>query len=150
MRVPDFQALRPYEFLLAQSDGRDRLGAIFERAARASGKPDDVVARAKKMPLRAPLVIVVVAKARASAVVSLFEQQLCAGCTVMAMQMAAVALGYGGIWRSGWPMTDKHVHEELGLQPDDAIVGFLYIGTPAVPSKGNVPSTDPAGHWRLL
>jgi nitroreductase len=149
-RVPDFQSLHPYEFLVAKGEGRVRLGEMMERAARASGRPPEVVARAKKMPLRAPLVIVTVAKARRSEAVSLFEQQLCAGCAVMAMQMAAVAQGFGGIWRSGWPMADRHMHDELGLPPDDRIVGFLYLGTPAAPPKGEMPSTDPAGYWRLL
>jgi nitroreductase len=150
MRVPDFQSLRPYEFLLAKGDGRVRLGEMMQRAARASGRPPEVVERAKKMPLRAPLVIVAVAKARASDVVGLFEQQLCAGCAVMAMQMAAVAQGFGGIWRSGWPMFDPNLPVELGLKADDRIVGFLYLGTPAGPPKTEMPPTDPAGYWRLL
>jgi nitroreductase len=150
MRVPDFQSLHPYEFLLAVGEGRVRLGEMMERAAWASGRPPEVVARAKKMPLRAPLVIVVVARARQSALVELFEQRLSAGCTVMAMQMAAVAQGFGGIWRSGWPMFDPNVSAELGLGADDQIVGFLYLGTPSAPPKTDLPPTDPAGYWRML
>lgn len=130
-RVPDFQRLRPYEFILCEGDGLDRLGAIFERAAIASGQPDDVTARTPRMPHRAPLVVVVVAKHRPSAVVTPFEQHLTAGCAVMAMQMAAQAQGFGGIWKSGWLMTDPTVHRELGLAAEDRIVGFLYLGTPS-------------------
>ena len=48
------------------------------------------------MPRRAPLVVIVVARARKSVVVTLLEQRLTAGCAVMAMQMAAVALGLAG------------------------------------------------------
>jgi nitroreductase len=51
----------------------------------------------------------------------------------MAMQMAAVAQGFGGIWRSGWLMFDRGLHEALGLACEDQIVGFLYLGTPAKP-----------------
>lgn len=75
------------------------------------------------MPLRAPTAIVVVAKARESRIVRLFEPQLTAGGAIMAMQMAAVALGFSGIWRSGWPMFDHHVANGLGLGADDHIVG---------------------------
>jgi len=74
--------------------------------------------------------VTVVARARDSMVLKLLEQQLAAGCAVMAMQMAAVAQGFNGIWRSGWPMFDRGLHEALGLGPDDQIVGFLYLGTP--------------------
>jgi nitroreductase len=39
LRVPDFEGLRPYEFILASGEGLDRLGALFERAAIRAGKP---------------------------------------------------------------------------------------------------------------
>jgi nitroreductase len=136
MRVPDFQGLRPYEFLCASGDGLDRLGVTLEEAAVAAGEPDATVARARRMPLRAPLVVIVVAKRRASDVVSPLEQQLSAGCAVMAMQMAAVAQGFGGVWRSGWCMFNRRLHSALGLDAEDQIVGFLYLGTPrAAPAK---------------
>jgi nitroreductase len=130
LRVPDFQRLRPYAFVLASGEGLDRLGELMAQAARRSQQPDAAVERAKRMPHRAPLVIVVAARARESKVVRYFEQQLSAACAVLAMQMAAVAQGYGGIWRSGWPMFDRGLHAALGLGPDDQIVGFLYLGTP--------------------
>ncbi len=149
LRVPDFQTLRPYEFILAKDEGLDRLGALLQQAAVASDQPPENIERAPKMPRRAPLVIIVVAKARESVVVTLLEQRLTAGCAVMAMQMAAVALGFSGIWRSGWPMFDRGLHEALGLGPDDQIVGFLYVGTPI-----NIPApaapVDPKDYVRWL
>lgn len=143
MRVPDHQRLRPYEFILCQGEGLDRLGAIMERAAIAAGKPADVIARAPRMPHRAPLVVVVAAKHRPSDLVTPLEQHLTAGCAVMAMQMAAQALGFNGVWRSGWFMADPGLHTDLGLGPDDRIVGFLYLGTPSRP-----PSPAPAAPER--
>jgi nitroreductase len=44
----------------------------------------------------------------------------------MAMQMAAQALGFGGIWKSGWFMYDRGLHRDLGLAEQDQIVGFPY------------------------
>jgi nitroreductase len=149
IRVPDFQALRPYEFIVARGDGLQRLGAMMEKAALASGQPEAVVKRAPRMPLRAPLVIVVVARARQSVVVQPIEQHLTAGCAVMAMQMAAVALGFGGIWRSGWPMFDRHLHDLLDLGEQDRIVGFLYLGTP-VQSPSSPDDGDPYRYVRWL
>lgn len=140
LRVPDFLGLRPYRFFVAAGDGRARLGALMQRAAAASGRPPEVVARAARMPLRAPLVIVVAAVHRPHEIVNLFEQQLCAGCAVMAMQMAAVAQGFSGLWRSGWPMFDRNLHAALGLGEKDQIVGFLYLGTAKSPLAAAAPA----------
>lgn len=150
LRVPDFQRLRPYEFILATGDGLDRLGALLESAAMAAGKAPEIVARAQRMPHRAPLVVVVVARWRASSIVSRFEQQLTAGCAVMAMQMAAVAQGFGGVWRSGWPMFDRGLHDALDLGEGDQIVGFLYLGTPFQAPTGPIPAVDANDFSRWL
>jgi nitroreductase len=148
-RAPDFQRLRPYQFILASGSGLDRLGEIMQAAAIASGQTPEVVKRALRMPHRAPLVVVVVARAREHEIVTRFEQQLTAGCAVMAMQMAAVAQGFGGIWRSGWLMFDRGLHEALGLNCEDQIVGFLYLGTPSKPPAA-APQVDAGEHVRWL
>lgn len=66
----------------------------------------------------------------------MFEQRLTAGCAVMAMQMAAVALGFSGVWRSGWPIFDAHLARTLRLAKQDRIVGLLYLGTAARAPNG--------------
>lgn len=148
LRVPDFLRLRPFRFLVASGDGLDRLGAAMHRAALAAGKPDEVTARVPRMPHRAPLVVTVVASPKPHDLVPVFDQHLSAGCTVMAMQMAAQALGYGGVWRSGWLMHDDGFHRQLGLAEGERIVGFLYLGTPKTPPEPP-PAEDPASliHW---
>ena len=150
LRVPDFQRLRPYHFIMAAGAGLDRLGALLAQAATEAGKPSDIVERAKRQPHRAPLVVVVVSQCRPSTIVSRFEQQLSAGCAVMAMQMAAVAQGFSGVWRSGWPMFDRGLHDALGLGPDDQIVGFLYLGTPSRQQVEPPPEVDATSYTRWL
>lgn len=139
-RVPDFQGLRPYRFLLAEGEGRVRLGAMMQRAAQAAGKSEKAIQRAPSLPLRAPLVIVVVASPKPSKVATPLDQLLCAGSTVLTMQLAALALGLGGIWRSGWLMEDPHFFQELGLAPTESLVGFLYLGSvPPDPTPAQEP-----------
>lgn len=148
LRVPDFLRLRPFRFLVASGVGLDRLGEAMHRAALAAGKPDEVVARAPRMPHRAPMVVTVVASPKPSDVVPVFDQHLSAGCTVMAMQMAAQALGFGGVWRSGWLMHDDGFHRELGLAEGERVVGFLYLGSPRQQPEP-APTEDPSSliHW---
>jgi nitroreductase len=149
LRVPDHQRLHPYVFIIASGEGLQRLGAIMQRAAIAAGKPDDVVQRSVRMPSRAPMVIIVAATPRPHDAVPVFDQQLAAGCAVMAMQMAAQALGFGGMWRSGWFMYDRGLHAELGLRDEDQIVGFLYVGTPLreLPPPPDVADADSFVRW---
>jgi nitroreductase len=141
-RGPDHLRLRPYRFIVAAGEGLNRLGAIMQRAAIAAGKPNDVVRRA-------PMVIIVVASPKPHDLVPVFDQQLAAGSTVMTMQMAAQALGFGGIWRSGWFMYDRGLHCDLGLADDEQIVGFLYLGTPqrGLPPVPVVENTDEYIRW---
>lgn len=150
LRVPDFQGLRPYRFFVAAGEGRDRLGALMRQAARKSGQAEDIVERAGRMPKRAPMVVVVAAIHRPHPIVRPLEQQLTAGCAVMAMQMAAITMGYGGIWRSGWPMFDRNLHAALDLANDDQIVGFLYLGTPAPRHADPLVSADAGAVVRYL
>lgn len=68
----------------------------------------------------------------------------------MAMQMAAAALGFAGVWRSGWLMFDRTLHDLLGLDAGDQIVGFLYLGSQAKPHQAPLDSPDPSGVSRWL
>lgn len=101
--------------------------------------------KARNAPFRAPMIIAVVAKCQADHKVPVWEQEMSAGCAVMAMQMAAVAQGFNGIWRTG-PLTGSAaVREGFSCGEHDKIVGFLYLGTPQLKASStiSVPDTTP-------
>lgn len=131
-RAPDHAGLTPWEFIIAEGEGLARLGQIFVDAVKQKGADPDFITKVSNMPLRAPMVITVVAKVQPHPKVPAIEQHLAAGCAVMAMQQAAFAQGLGGIWRTGDLAFDGNVHQALGLTELDQIVGFLYLGTPVV------------------
>ena len=87
--------------------------------------------RARQLPLRAPMVIVCIAKVTEHPKVPGHEQVQSAACVVMAMQQAAFAQGFGGIWRTGSYAQQDFVKQSLDVGEDDEIVGFLYLGTAA-------------------
>ncbi|MCK6262701.1 NAD(P)H nitroreductase [Vibrio sp. ZSDE26] len=141
LRAPDHAALTPWHFVIAQGEGLNKLSSILEQAAINSGSDAAVVEKAKKAPFRAPMVITVIAKITEHEKVPAVEQVISAGCAVQAMQMAAVAQGFQGFWRSGKWMFDATVKQSLGVSDEDEIVGFLYLGTPGcTPMK--VPERD--------
>ncbi len=149
LRAPDHAALTPWEFIVFGGEQREKLGDILAEAARARGDAEDGVEKARNAPLRAPMVITVVAKVKPHDKVPQLEQEISAGCALMAMQMAALALGFNGIWRTGWFAFDRGVHQAMGLDAQDQIVGFLYLGTPQVEVR-KLPERDPAQFVRYF
>ncbi|WP_316675625.1 nitroreductase family protein [uncultured Tolumonas sp.] len=150
MRAPDFQYMRPFRFLVAKGDGLIRLGELFAQSAKVMNKPEQVIERVRKMPLRAPVVITVVATPAVNKHVSAFDQILCASSSVLMMQMAAQSLGFNGIWRSGWLMQSRELHQLFELQDTDQIVGFLYLGTPTESVAAVRPDDSPEPYTQWL
>jgi len=58
-----------------------------------------------------------------------WEQRVSAGCTAFAIELAAEALGYAGVWRTGSYAEDKQLVRDLGGADNEEIVAFLYLGT---------------------
>ncbi|GHA21470.1 NAD(P)H nitroreductase [Oceanisphaera arctica] len=149
LRAPDHAALTPWEFIVFGGEQRKKLGDILAAATEAKGESPETIEKARLAPLRAPMVITVVAKVKPHDKVPQLEQEISAGCALMAMQMAALALGYNGIWRTGWFAFDRNVHQALGLDAQDQIVGFLYLGTAQVEVR-KLPERDPAQFVRYF
>ena len=85
--------------------------------------------KAENAPLRAPLVLVVVCRLSEHPKVPHVEQRLSAGCAAHGILLAAEALGYAGIWRTGDVSFDRAFMNALGLESNEEISGFLYLGT---------------------
>jgi len=63
--------------------------------------------------------------------------------------LAAFAQGLGALWRTGEPAYDDGVKSALGIDPDDQIIGFIYVGTD-LGGAGPRPrraSEEFAQHW---
>lgn len=132
LRAPDHAQLRPWRFLLVEGDARARLGEVLAEAVlRQSGdaKPE-ALDKARRMPLRAPTLVVAIARFTAHPKVPESEQLLAAGCAVHGLLLAAHAQGVGAIWRTGELSHDPQVAGALGLQAHERLLGFIYLGTP--------------------
>lgn len=145
-RAPDHGRLRPWRFILVDGDARIALGEVLADALRVRepGVADAAIAKERAKPLRAPLIVVVAAKLREHRGVPGVEQIVAAGAAAQNILVAAHALGYGAFWRTGAGAYDERVKRALGLAPDDAIVGFVYVGTPN--GAAPVPAPDVDAH----
>jgi nitroreductase len=133
MRAPDHGKLKPWRFILLRGDARKRFGDVMAAAMkrREPEIPANMLEREREKPLRAPLIVVLAAAIQQGHKIPVIEQMLAAGAAAQNIMLAAHALGYGAAWKTGAPAYDDFVKETLGLTPGDAIVGFIYLGTPA-------------------
>ena len=134
LNAPDHGRLHPYRFISIRGDGRQKLSEIFGRAT-LMRDPDVESAYLKKQqdkPLRSPLIVVVVAKLIESPKIPEIEQMLSAGAAAHSVLLASNALGFGSIWLTGANAYDPFVCDELGLEENERIIGFIYIGTPTL------------------
>jgi len=151
VRAPDHGRLRPWRFIIVEGAARAALGGVLADAllAREPGVAEAALAKERAKPLRAPLIVIVAAKLREHRGVPAVEQIVAAGAATQNMLLAAHALGFGGFWRTGAAAYDDRVKRALGLAPEDAIVGFVYLGTPST-APPPLPASDVATlvtHW---
>lgn len=133
--APDHGRLRPWRLVLLENQAKEAFGhvladALITRCRAAGGVPSpDSIERERAKLNRAPLIVVVAALRRQSLRIRWEEQFASAAAAAQNILLAATALGYGSMWRTGDVAYDPTVKWALGLRHDDAVVGFLYIGT---------------------
>lgn len=139
MAAPDHRTHRPWRFFLLQGNARDRFSEVLVEALRqqnlrAGRTPTEETLRAEAAKLgRAPVVVVACAVFTEDLKAPRGEQLLAVGCAIQNLMIAATALGYGTMWRTGEASRDPLVKETLGIDADDEIVGFIYLGTDTEP-----------------
>ena len=137
LRAPDHGRLRPWHFIVISGEERARFGVLLAKSLKAR-EPDatqETLDREQLKALRAPVILVVVARIKPSDKIPDVEQIVSAGAAAEHIMLAAQALDYGAMWRTGAPAYDARVKEGLRLEAGDAIIGIIYIGTPAVAAR---------------
>ena len=119
-RVADHSSLRPWRIIELRGDDRLALGAAIAKAQR-----DD---KPSTKPLRAPLLIAVVASYRASEKVPRWEQEAVASGVAHVLSLLLDEAGWGVLWRTGSYTRSKAVAKAHGLGADEALLGWLYVG----------------------
>lgn len=141
LRAPDHAQLRPWRFLTVEGEARERLGELLASAVRVADPQAPVAAldKARAMPSRAPLLVLVIARLNSHFKVPQNEQVLSAACAAHGLLLAAHAQGIGAVWRTGELNYSATVAAGLGLQGNERLIGFIYLGTPLGPLRTPAP-----------
>lgn len=119
-RVADHSSLRPWRLIELRGDDRLRLGAAIAKA-QGDDKPST-------KPLRAPLLIAVVASYRKSDKVPRWEQEAVASGVAHMLSLLLDEAGWGVLWRTGSYTRSKPVAKAHGLGKNEELLGWLYVG----------------------
>ncbi|MFS0910186.1 nitroreductase family protein [Microbacterium sp. 179-I 3D2 NHS] len=119
-RVADHSSLRPWRLIELRGADREVLGAAI---AKAQGDRSP-----SSKPLRAPLLIAVVASYRKSDKVPRWEQEAVASGVAHMLSLLLDEAGWGVIWRTGHYTRAKAVAKAHGLGKDEELLGWLYVG----------------------
>lgn len=152
LRACDHGNLTPWKYLVIEGDARHRFGELMVQVKNKMEDGTLSKEMAKKLqakPLRAPMIIAVAARITEHPKVPEIEQLLSAGASAQMMMTAAHAQGIGAIWRSGSLMFHPDMRDGLGLQENDQLVGFIYLGTPkAAKPLPELNTDDFVSYWQ--
>jgi len=148
--APDHKRLRPFRFTVLSGPAKDAFGEVLAsaydaRCAAAGSEPAPGKRDKERTKLgRAPLVLVVSAVRQQTTKVPWAEQLAAVAAAAHNACLAATALGYGSMWRTGDPSYDPNVKAALGLGEADAVVAWLYLGSfrDGVAPTPNDPDVD--------
>ena len=142
LRAPDHAWLRPSSFIEVKGDGLNKLSKVFEGYALTIPNIEEFrVNKYKEAPFRAPMIVILVNTFTEHPKVPAIEQKLSTAAAAQNMMLCLNAQGYGAIWRTGKLAFNETISKNLGLDPNQEILGFLYIGTNSGKNK-KIPDLD--------
>lgn len=152
LRGPDHGRLNPWRLIEFGRDSREQLASLFaaEKLRRDPLTPPADLARARAHALRPPVLLGFVVSPAGRSPVPAREQWLAAGAALGHLLAAAHQLGFGAIVLSGERCFDPVLLRQLGVQPHEALAGFVSIGT-VLSQPGAARVASPAevmGAWR--
>ncbi len=150
LRAPDHGGLRPWRFVCIRGEARVTLGRILAEslARREPETPEARLEIERGKPMRAPLIIAAGAAIRHDRPgVPPWEQEASAAAGTMNLLHAFDAMGFGACWLSSGALRDPVVKQHLGFAEGDALLGWVYVGTPEA-DRPRPERPEPGPFWR--
>lgn len=115
--VADHGSLAPWRLIEVRGDARVTIGKAFAKAGSSADKP-----------LRASLLIAVVAIHRPSSKAPEWEQEAVASGVAHMLSLLLDEAGWGVFWRTGDHTRSKKVAKAHKLAKNEKLMGWLYVG----------------------
>lgn len=139
-RVADHASLAPWRVIALRGDARARLGAAL---AEASGLEGTHAEKLAAKPLRAPLLLAIVATVVPHPKVPEWEQEAVAAGVAHLLSLLLDDAGWGVMWRTGPHTRRPAVAAMHGLGENERLLGWLYVG--GLPDEPKAPHAREQG-----
>lgn len=154
VQAPNHYKVRPWRFVVLTGAARKKLGEVMAQACLVKFpelSPDaqeKALEKERSKPLRSPVLIAVGVDKPTEAKVVEVENICATAAAVENLLLAAHAEGLGAKWRTGDPAMDPQVKRFLGFEPNQHLIGFIYIGYPEFEAEARErPSFEDRTTW---
>ncbi|WP_286883893.1 nitroreductase family protein [Aneurinibacillus sp. UBA3580] len=152
--APSHYNTQPWKYFVLTGDGRKKLGEAYAKIAlleKGEGLSEEEKAalyeKSMNKAFRAPLVIAVACLPHEDEYVIESEEFAAVAASIQNMLLAAHALGYGAIWRTGAASYHPVMKEVFGLGEKDGLVGLVYIGRSNMVRESRRVSIEKKTEW---
>jgi len=135
-QAPNHYKVRPWRFIVLKGEGLKHLGDVLAKSLSLKAEiiSPEALDNERTKPLRASLIIAVAVDKPVEPKISEVENICAAAAACQNILLAAHDMGLASIWRTGPAAIDPLVKEFFGLEKDQHLIAFLYIGYPVKPS----------------
>lgn len=139
--APSHGETEPWRFTVYTGESRNALGDAFAEAYRLdageNGFKEAAFEANRQRALGAPVWISIGMSPglRSDGSLRMTEEDevIAVGCAVQNLHLVANAMGLGGMWLSKGVFIHPHVAQFVGLEPPARLLGFFFLGWPAIP-----------------
>jgi nitroreductase len=132
-QLADHSGLRPWRIIEIRGDSRDVVG---DALGKADGKKGKDAEKYRHKTRRAPLLLAIVASL-GSRKVPRWEQEAVASGVAHNLSLLLDDAGWGVFWRTGDLTRAKAVRKAHGLDENEELLGWLYVG--GLPERARKP-----------
>ncbi len=130
-RAPVHHKTDPWRFHVLSGDGRERLArALADEAIEGGTDADRARLDARKKVERAPVIVVFTVIPSDDPKVVETEEFASVAMAIQNFLLGAYAKGLGAMLRTGSVAYHPAVRTHLQLEPNESVVGFVYLGVP--------------------
>lgn len=137
--APNHGKEEPWQFTVFSGEGLQKLSSfqseLYKEVAGDNFK-EMTYAKLQQNPLKASHVIAIGMKKSGNKNIPEIEDIEAVSCAVQNIYLSVTAYGLGGYWTTGGITYREQAKSFFGLQENDKLLGFFYIGHIAIPSTG--------------
>lgn len=139
--APSHGETEPWRFTVYTGESRHALGDAFGEAYRLDAGEDGFKqatfeanrARALGAPVWISIGMSPGLRSDGSLRMTEEDEVIAVGCAVQNLHLVANAMGLAGMWLSKNVFIHPHVAQFVGLEPPERLLGFFFLGWPAIP-----------------